>query len=556
MSKLTYNGVSLSYIHTHSFEQEAVYTDDHADYLYTHVRIAAQAVLNESLLPAVKGEHPGGTIARVRHALLTPRGDLSFTVGNDDLIPEMEDGDAKNGPLPISCNITEIGEATFLIDYAIETWIDECADGKHPPYLSVRFSEEVAMDESFYTTRTRRGKLYVRRDVTANPDTLREQVIALKIPPGFQRVSSTYTMAEDGCSMDFSIVDREVYLEPPQPATKATGELIASTPNGAKCVRECHVTLEGAKTTSKADLISKAVLIAFTKAKGGDGVAAVDPNGTARLMGAAIKESLWENKVEVSCKFQVLALTDRLDGGQVTLKPFGVAPPGCGPGTPPPDYGVRGTANILLQVAALSDPCMAVAMKQTAIKGGGPDGVAPVPAAQVLQGPPRQTDNLAQFKQDGFGIYGRYKVSNLWRHKNHVVALAIASPNGFNGADTAFCQMAAARLERVVDWEVERTGAKPKIPDPIVDGNHVLIDADIEPESIELAADGESVIHRVSGRYTYGIKQRSGTTLRGGKPAYISSSKDNDTTIEGDQFVKGIIDTGANATGEARIPKK
>jgi hypothetical protein len=69
-----------------------------------------------------------------KHRLMAPRQTLVYAVGNTPILvsPAInQDGfqsatDAHNGPVPLACDVTLIsGTKTFLVDFAIETYMNE-----------------------------------------------------------------------------------------------------------------------------------------------------------------------------------------------------------------------------------------------------------------------------------------------------------------------------------------------------------------------------------------------------------------------------------------------
>lgn len=261
MSRLKYNDIELFDIHTHEIAQEAVYSDDGVDYLYTKIVISCQAVVALELMPVTGEASAAEWLATWRHDLLIPRKKLEFFVGAS-LLVDSHPGvaadqfgssttpDAKNGPLPRSCNVKRIdGTSTVIVDYVIECNLFECGGpgltGTGPDFSSHRFRESITIDENFYSTKTRTGKMIVRSNALgqAQIDTLRFQIVPA-IPEGFKRERMEFAIQEDGLAMMYTIVDKEVYLQPPGPATKAEGEYIESTPRlGAVRYAECRVRL-------------------------------------------------------------------------------------------------------------------------------------------------------------------------------------------------------------------------------------------------------------------------------------------------------------------------
>src|SRR5689334_14931458 len=127
---VTDNAVELSYIRTKAIDDEPQYSDDGTEYLYTRRVLTVQAVVNSTLLPSLAGESSTQTMARVKHLLEVPRKQLWFYVGNDILFQSPAVGamnDAKWGPFPRHCNITQVGGTqTYIVDYQIETFMIEC----------------------------------------------------------------------------------------------------------------------------------------------------------------------------------------------------------------------------------------------------------------------------------------------------------------------------------------------------------------------------------------------------------------------------------------------
>lgn len=69
---------------------------------------------------------------------------------------------------------------------------------------------------------------------------------------------------------------------------------------------------------------------------------------------------------------------------------------------------------------------------------------------------------------------------------------------------TEVLQLHLPMSEMHVEWTAERAGNTSKIPFPVInDGNLVLMDCDIQPAEVNIAADGFTAITRVSGRYRY-----------------------------------------------------
>ena len=430
MSLLTYNGVTLPYSLTTDFRQEAVRDDSGTDRLYTRFDIACRGIINANYLPwlapdLVQGgvaqtDNPAAIMEVVRHRLLQDRKALSFKVNDVELIPERQPNligtvDARNGPQPQRCVITQMSEASFFFDFYIVAhyWEKTSVDAaRNPiarneqanPVVSNRWSETVEIDNCNYSRRIREGKFVIRSDNREDKiiDAYRDQFAVLSIPAGFNRESARYTVGPDGLSLSYNVVDKEVFKQPPSPAFEADGEYIESTVNPGGSIRlgECRVSLKGSKTTDQSVLIEKAVqtcvilcrtrgielqpqVIELRTTPGG----AFTGFGISILKYAQVKRHLYRNEVEAMVRVQYKASKDRLTGlagfaGMGTKTPFSDAERAV------PQYRDRGTAFLLLQAAAYYDPSL-LNTSQTNL-GNAPEG-SPVNETTPVGAGRRQT---------------------------------------------------------------------------------------------------------------------------------------------------------------------
>lgn len=416
MSEVFYNGITIPYSFITQFQQEAVYDDSGTDWHLTKFDISVQGILNSQYMslidpefevdsPNAKIDNPAQIMALVRTALLTPRKKFSIKFNGHELLPKNQDGntgnvDAKNGPLPQSCLITQLTNTTFLITYRIiaHYWetravsIDQ--DGNvtatnRPSHGVVynRWTETVDIDTYNYTRRTRQGKFIIRSDnkdaLTA--DEYRDEMAMLSVPHGFLRESSQYVVSPDGLGIQYTIVDKEIFKQPPQPAFAAEGQYTESAPqrNPVRFI-ECWVKLYGSKDTSQAKLLETAIAVVTSKI---NIAAAVIQHGQKFPLKMALESSLirvgmYDNWVYVEIKGQVSATRGKvgaipiatrygIPSVRITETPFSDSiPPSPVPGIPglmtkgfpvkdyTPPYLLRGSALILLQAAAYYDPSL------------------------------------------------------------------------------------------------------------------------------------------------------------------------------------------------------
>ena len=231
---------------------------DGPTYLWTKFRIHIHAIFNPEATswipgglwvggdptvlphPTVHGQRPsqgvvgGITDIALRHFLMQPRRQLIYGVEpnvpvlfspeilfgpgvNAPGLPPLVPCDANNGPFPIHCNVTAVkGTKTFLVDFCIETCLNECVYYQTPTLLSVvvshRWSMEHQVDEDLYTTRIIRGHAHFKTDllnvVQAHPDAYRAFLVH-PVPDTFKRDQVRVSINEDNNTLDYTIIDRE-----------------------------------------------------------------------------------------------------------------------------------------------------------------------------------------------------------------------------------------------------------------------------------------------------------------------------------------------------------
>lgn len=127
------------------------------------------------------------------------------------------------------------------------------------------------------------------------------------------------------------------------------------------------------------------------------------------------------------------------------------------------------------------------------------------PAAVVVVGEVEFDDQKAKFLPASKGtVWADFEMYNRYENDGHRYMMGITSPQGFNGASSAFVQLAAPTLMWVCDWTAMKQGDVPDIPDPVAYGSWVLLDIHLELPDVNVAADGVTPVYRVSGVYFYG----------------------------------------------------
>ncbi len=320
----------------------------------------------------------------IRTRLLAPRRAFSFKCGGVELIPQPPIGnpgtvDAKNGPQPQTCILTQLTNTMFLLSWRVTAHYWENNGVSVNPVTNLpgavalynRWSEQQSIDKRNYSRRTRRGKFTIRSDNTEGfiADEVRKQMAILGLPKGWLRESSDYTQSEDGLTVSYVIVDREVFKYPPPPAFTATGTYSESSAYyGAMRYGEVWLRLEGDPDGDHDELCNVAFTVAMEKIRNRGAIQ--DDQGLLRQIEVcAVSVGMYDNWVEVTVRSMIdqskhvkrgiggmgwAPVSDIIFGEQ--LEPL-TATPLSEDFEDPPEYTQRGTG-LLLQAAAYYDPSL------------------------------------------------------------------------------------------------------------------------------------------------------------------------------------------------------
>lgn len=421
MSVLTYNNVTLPYCSTVVFDQQVMYDEiGHTDWYCTKFDIHVNSIININylatlfsdlvLFPATAGgaffstvtSSPADIIRVLRVKLMQPRMKLSFKFNGRELIPAPlfltpNPGslpgtvDSQNGPRPVTCNITQFNNETFLVSYHIVAhyWENPNPDQPLPvvnrigvnnsSVLYNRWTETVEIDKTNLTKRVREGTYAIRSDNWQGllADNFRDSFAVLGVPAGFTRESASYVQAPDGLSIKYIIIDKEVFRYPPFPAYEATGyyqEVVGKA--GAVRTGEAVVKLKGAKVTPpsqggigggpQATIVEVAAAVCTNKLFIGGGFGDFVPGVRLRrsfvgiIEYASITVDLYDNVVECRMKAQMTRTRQTLGGaGGIDLVGLTFTPGSDGAQAVQPTYQAYGTAGYVLRAAAYFDPSLA-----------------------------------------------------------------------------------------------------------------------------------------------------------------------------------------------------
>lgn len=415
MSLLTYNGVSLPYPLATSFSQEGVGDDlSDTDWCYTKFDITVTCLINKAYLSLLAtqlqllggngqaGLSPADIMSVIRSKLLQRRRAFSYTFNGREVIPQPQTGnqgsvDAKNGPVPQFCNIFDLNNTTWMLQYRIVAhyWENNLIDAAGTPVVTNqpgqtavwhRWSETEELDDCLMITRTRNGKYAIRSDNAKGlgVDAVRGDLVTLAVPAGFTRKSSSYTVDPSGLALAYTIVDKQQYKMPPKPAYVASGNWTVNfgpAMNWSTRVGTVTVRLKGAINVSQDDLLDAISKICMNKIIANSILNGLPPiaNPNAPLhpetaapgtiiLSATFSSNMYENIVEGSVTARLQGDAARVAGMMTganlsfNFTPLSDGDNAGGAKTYQPDYsavyGNPGGTGILLQAAKYYDPSL------------------------------------------------------------------------------------------------------------------------------------------------------------------------------------------------------
>lgn len=534
MSEVTYNGVTLQDVLTHSIDQEPIYDQPGGvDQLYVRTTVTVQFTfhtITTANLGFSTGENfASGTEAALR-LLNTNRRRFTMTIGGVtlfDIAPsateenaQVEGGknlDLNHGPRP-KCKIDEINgigvaRGTFTVEFATPS----CGEPSQNGIINLRWWTGDDVDKNWYTTRTITGRLRV-----ANKNVGPHAMRGLVFPPlqqGFRRERMTFNEDPNGLALDFTITDLEVYRAAPSPASTWRGNhrVMSQVPGATVVESEVSVELNGAHDVQQTDLVLLGVKIIDTKLQlqqqgvGGGGDSA--QKARAMIMFYAIDASLNDNDVRLICR----------------IKHYGKDSEGfsffnqVGPqfGQPlPPGINVDGTSYSPLKsrllpgataplttimINKLQTPCNPAQMDQafdtrvernpSAEEG---DGEKPKIEENVQPIPP-EPDLIGATQEHKDAPYLDYTTATEITKISNAAAMSIADDSETTKDDAAFVRFGPPVTKRYVYVKARRLNKQPDMPDPLEEfqdskgKTYFLLNSKVIERDIEKDANGSQV---------------------------------------------------------------
>jgi hypothetical protein len=578
---LLYGNQSFGYVQSVGLAQRWGPDESQTDQLYTIKVVTVRAVLSAGLDPAIEDETPAETVARVSHLLTKPRQALRYDVGGKTII-DVDGIDDANGPVVTQCDITPMGTASFLIQWAAEVRLTDCGeDGGETSWLSNRWETTITYPEPYHlATRRTVGTLVLSSRDPKGPDAYRE-LVAPEIPDGWERARSTYTLDRSGLRVRYEFEDKELGEMPPSPLIRLDGEMGEIITNFGGKRRACINLVGTADRKQDAGEVFR-VLVCVAMERVYQSGPQLAQNGTVLLTGEVKERLSTRDGVMVSLRLDWML---KPQPGRVKPQVVNPAVGRLGPAGPagmaeirqrrgipapkvqpdqngrdenaiavavewlgaalwradddgrgavtPSTFGTAGTG-IGLLAAALRDPCGQGTVLHEA--GDGEDvfvGIDPATGAEVTVEigdlNVESDDDGALYETpdgDSAGVYIHYEVAAYATFDSGRIMLPATGAG--DEPDVSKVVTVSGKTTRIkLEWSAERGGGPCEYPDPesfFDDPNIVFLTGTLGQPGLDGMASGAAVKHGSSGVYYYGVVDPHKLKLVAPIPPYLSSS--------------------------------
>lgn len=257
---ISYNGYTFPSLRNAKVKFSPKYDDT------GRVRVATEVTLVVAwILTTGSGESShSGSLDLIRTKLCEPGKDLdctgvglgSYSVGG--AANGSRKGDMLWGPRPQICEVESLSFQASMLVWSCTFALADCgtADGSSGAYaIEHAFEITYAIDERGLLTRTVRGHLLIaaRRSgtsITANADSLREQMAQrVPVPTGFAR-SQTWQESADHSRLDFTFTDRQLESDDPYPPGITSIDVDISASSGQVGFTSWNIVVSGSVETA------------------------------------------------------------------------------------------------------------------------------------------------------------------------------------------------------------------------------------------------------------------------------------------------------------------
>jgi hypothetical protein len=540
-----YNGIQLNLSRIESFDSEAVYDPVDIDRVFNLVTLRVVGIINAQINTGNLSN--AQVLEYYRAALLEPRKQLVVAInGQNTIINPGVDSD--NGPHPVRVRVYGFQGVTIMVEFEVEYREPACAESE-VIVTSNRWEQQTDIDADGYTTLTSHGLLVIDSSKTEdNPDFYRQIPFPVAFQtPGFVRLSQNFKVSADGNKLNWTIVDKEVYVVPPQDVDTNnnlqkitrwegvwTQEGSFDNGGGLAVLGTLAMKAWGQRTCNKSTLVQFCLDVFQSKIA----------NQRWVIESYKFDEGLSENFVALTVNVYTVALNgvalidipvpDNMGAPLIIYRASGAT-----------RISSRGTAGLWIVVKDVVASCDS--KTTTTVVTSGTNENDP-PEFTGSNPPTSAADPIQQVRNDvnqDENLYIKNDIATQVVECRNTLQLARAS--GEEDAEAFFAEIGAPITKKIVRFDMQRLNKLPDIPKPTLEGEVVLRKTITMQESL-LLPSGVDRLYSVQGEYIFGYRQPTdiatdSTTLIVPKAVTDTQSISElpNNTLTASSFVEGLI---------------
>ncbi|MHA2068770.1 MAG: hypothetical protein ACXABY_30770, partial [Candidatus Thorarchaeota archaeon] len=558
---LTYNGIKLPIRHsmTTRYDEEVILADD-GSYMFTKYTIAVQAVLSKDNIPLWRGSFAGlgrggsptDLMNVLRADLSTPRATLIFEDDTGDVLvasPNLgANSDDNNGPKPLGVSIRMFSPETFIVDFSVETSLrcqGQSSFGDRGGIIKNYWEARLTYDQDFYATVEISGQVITTNAVVGRDGPF-EKIDPLSVVPrifyplqkNFVRQGFHYVVSRDLRTVNYSFTDRQVYIPPPYPCSRADGAYTESTSDGSHTVADVslHLTAPADKKRSDVLIIATKIVLAYL---GTYNKTTQKTELSGVVQSASMRFDMFSNDVRINVRLLKGSSDGKKENEEeetepsenVILDPFGFGIKDKKTGEP-----IDLQVDIIRKLEFIGDrgldegPFGNLYLRfiHQRLSSAGSFGLIcyedldKVDIQQRDQTQEEQQDEAKTTVEQSSGQLEKkqskvnqnkddhtdYRIETRYLQQNMRFGFPSTDTSDDSKAELEVIKVSSSYMIEVVDWQAERLAANPRIPDPETqDNNEILISTTHAPAAPRFTADMAGSVRAVRGRYVYLLKK-------------------------------------------------
>jgi hypothetical protein len=591
VSVLVYGNETFKMCRIEAYETRNVFDESGIDYLYTEHRVSITAMVSADLNPGMKLED---IIARIRQNLKCSRQTLDVFVGEDnsdtltppdhgsssseppephwghdgkrhgadqtqwdgvdddgvdedqgDTKPKALDAgvdrtggkflqisapDIKGGPYCESATFSRIsGHRTAIVTATFVAHQHLC--GSPPIVLSNRWTTSASIDQNQYARITVNGRIVINPKLDPGGADKYRHLTLFLLRQNFIVESADFRLSQDGLTLDYTIVHKELYRQYPPDIMSLDAEYGENTEVGAITYADMTVTATAKRDIPKAVVLGRVAQIILSRLdlavpQGG----AFDPKEKDQLLNASMRESLTENRITMYVRVRkpqtknqqlVMPLDPRTVGKELPVTK-NVA-----------DFKVRGTAAYDLIMADWKDCCTNADFTNPLFTSNS-NSEFPMEQFTFSTGtlPEPQPDKVSpENRQDPYKSYGHI---SEYEKITGVVTLPLGQSIGSGDSERTALHVRLHQpyTKKHVRYSAERHNDWPGVPKAASpDNGGQITNSKIETEPPKLAADLNGFVYALSGQheiiYDHVLDETQDEVVGGVNPMYTMEVADS-----------------------------